>query len=208
MIMDSIKQLRYELEQQKGHKARIQQDLKTARKNRKEAKKEYLHHEKAQEVVKEVGLKTQQELEYHISNLVSAAISSVFPDNPYQFKVQFVQRRSKTECDLLLEKDGELIHPLSATGGGVVDIISFALRIAALSMQQGKIRPLLLMDEPFKHLSTDLQERAGLMLKELAENIGIQILYISHSNEAIEGCDKCFKATNKQGMSQVEVIQK
>ena len=204
--MDSVKALRNELEQQKGWRDRIQKDRKQATKDRKYTKRQYLHYEKALEVVKEVGLKTQQELEYHISNLVSAAITSVFPNNSCQFKVQFVQRRGKTECDLMLEKNGEYIHPYD-DAGGVVDIVSFALRVAALSMTRNKTRPLLLLDEPFKHLSTDLQERASMMLKELADNIGIQIIYISHAGiAASEYADKQFHVTTENEISKIKEV--
>lgn len=196
-----IQSLRRTLEQRKGTRDKVQQDLKEAGRDLKRQQLRLQQTEKALEVSKAVGLKTQQELEYHISNLVSAAISSVFPDNPYKFRVQFVERRGKTECDLRLERDGELINALDAAGGGVVDITSLALRVAALSMKSGRVRPVLLLDEPFKHLSIDLQDQAEQMLHELATRIGVQIINNSHAASALENTDKGFQVRIKKGVS-------
>ena len=196
--------IRRTLEQRKGARAQKQKDLKEAGRDLKRQQLQLQQTEKALEISKQVGLKTQQELEYHISNLVSAAISSVFPDNPYKFRVQFIERRGKTECDLRLERDGELIDALTSAGGGVVDITSLALRIAALSMKSGRIRPVLLLDEPFKHLSIDLQDQAEQMLHELASRIGVQIINNSHASTALENTDKGFQVGIKKGCSEVK----
>jgi recombinational DNA repair ATPase RecF len=196
--------IRRTLEQRKGARDKIKKDLKGARKDRIRQNLRLQQTEKALEISKQVGLKTQQELEYHISNLVSAAISSVFPDNPYKFRVQFVERRGKTECDLRLERDEELLDALTSAGGGVVDITSLALRIAALSMKSGKIRPVLLLDEPFKHLSIDLQDQAEQMLHELASRIGVQIICNSHAAGVSGNSDKVFEVRIKQGISEIK----
>ena len=195
--------IRRTLEQRKGARAQKQKDLKDTRKDLKRQQLQLQQTEKALEISKQVGLKTQQELEYHISNLVSAAISSVFPDNPYKFRVQFVERRGKTECDLRLEREGELIDALASAGGGVVDVTSLALRIAALSMKSGRIRPVLFLDEPFKHLSIDLQDQAEQMLHELASRVGVQIINNSHASTALENTDKGFQVHIKKGVSEL-----
>ncbi len=201
-----IRTIRQLLEQRKGACEKVKQDLRETKRELKRQELRLHQTEKALEIAKQVGLKTQQELEFHISNLVSAAISSVFPDNPYKFRVQFIERRGHTECDLRLERDGELLDPLSSAGGGVVDITALALRIAALSMRSGKVQPVLLLDEPFKHLSLDLQERAEEMLHELATRVGIQIICNSHASSAVENTDKAFRVTIKEGVSSVKEI--
>lgn len=206
-MASEIQTIRRTLEQRKGARDKVKKDLKESRKERIRQNLRLQQTEKALEISKQVGLKTQQELEYHISNLVSAAISSVFPDNPYKFRALFIERRGKTECDLMLERDGELIDALSSAGGGVVDITALALRIAALSMRSGKIRPLLLLDEPFKHLSIDLQDKAECMLHELAGRIGIQIICNSHASSAVENTDRAFEVKLHSGRTIVSIIE-
>ena len=201
-----LKQFRNQLQRDQGALDTYLASIKNNKRDVKRKKLESIRLDKAAEIIKQVGLKTQQEFEVHISDLVSSAIASVFPDDPYQFKVIFVERRGRTECDLMLERDGELIDPLTGAGGGVIDIAVLALRLASINMQRGKLRPLLLLDEPFKMLSVDLQNRAGRMIKELSDKMGVQIIMVSHAHEAVEFADKVFQVSIKDGESQVKEI--
>ena len=144
---------------------------------------------------------TQQKLEFHISNLVSTALAAVF-DDPYTFQLEFVQKRNKTEAELWFVRNGEKMKPIDASGGGAVDVASFALRIAFWSLTK-KTRPLIILDEPFKHLSADLQNRASDMLKMLSENLGLQIILVSHIDQLISNADKEFKVSLNRGRSEV-----
>jgi recombinational DNA repair ATPase RecF len=205
-MISKLQTIRQELEQRKGARNKVKKDLKNSKKERTRQNLKLQQTEKALEISKQVGLKTQQELEYHINNLVSAAITSVFPDNPYKFRALFIERRGKTECDLMLERDGELVNALNSAGGGVVDVVSLALRIASLSMKSNHIHPVLLLDEPFKHLSIDLQNRAEQMLHELASKVNIQIICNSHTISGIENADRVFQSTIKNGRSIIKQI--
>ena len=205
-MASKLKQFRNKIQRDQGARDMYLASIKDNKRNVKRKKLEAIRLDKAAEIIKQVGLKTQQEFEVHISDLVSSAIASVFPDDPYQFKVIFVERRGRTECDLMLERDGELIDPLTGAGGGVIDIAVLALRLASINMQRGKLRPLLLLDEPFKMLSVDLQNRAGRMIKELSDKMDVQIIMVSHAHEAVEFADKVFQVSIKDGESQVKEI--
>ena len=134
---------------------------------------------------------TQQRLEFHIGGLVSTALAAVF-DDPDTFLLEFVQKRNKTEAELWFVNNGEKINPVDASGGGACDIASLALRVAFWSLTK-KTRPLIFLDEPLKHLSDDLQEKAADMLKMLSEKLGLQIVMVSHIKKLIAGADREFK---------------
>ena len=85
--------------------------------------------EEALLVAQEVAQQTQEELEYQVSTLVTNALESIFPD-PYEFHVAFEIKRGKTEASLYFTRDGEEIDPLTAAGGGVVEITAFALKLS------------------------------------------------------------------------------
>ncbi len=149
-------------------------------------------------IVQIVAEKTQQKLEWHISNLVTTALASVFPD-PYDFALRFVQRRNKTEADLIFSKNGnESDDLLNTAGGGVVDVAGFALRIALWSIR--KNRAVIIMDEPMRFLSADLQQKASNMLKEISSKLGIQIIMVSHLPGMIASADKIIEV--KSGSAQ------
>ena len=159
--------------------------------------------QKARIIVQEVANKTQEKIEFQISNLVSLALSAVFPD-PYEFKVKFVQRRNRTECDLLFVKNNEEVEPLSAAGGGAVDIASFALRVAIWSIK--KTRPVFIFDEPGKFLSRDLQNKFSALIKELSYRLQVQFIIVSHIPEIQSCSDRVFSCVNKNGISFVESV--
>jgi DNA repair exonuclease SbcCD ATPase subunit len=157
---------------------------------------------KAREIVQVVANSTQEKFEYQISNLVSAALASVFPE-PYKFQLKFVQRRNKTEVDFLFSKNGNVTDDLiNTSGGGVVDVASFALRVALWSIK--RTRPVMLIDEAFRFLSLDLQEKASEMIKEVAERLGIQVIMVSHLPGMIKASDKVIEIEYTDGESHVK----
>ena len=199
----TVKDLRSRLDTQKGQKFQIESDLEQLRHEVRTMKRSLVHHEQAREVVREVGIKTQQQLQFHISDIASLALEAVF-DNPYELKVEFVQRRNKTECDLLFVRDNNWFDPISASGVGAIDIAAFALRIASWSMQRPHTRNTIIMDEPFKHLSVDLQDKASAMIKEVSQKLKLQFIIITHDPTLSSYADKVFEVSiNKRGVSKV-----
>lgn len=173
-----------------------------------ENKKSLIRHEKAREIVREVGMKTQQQLQYHISDITSLALEAVFP-NPYNLTVEFVQRRNKTECDLFFEREGEKINPISDSGLGAVDVASFALRVASWSMMRPRTRNVMILDEPFKHLKgAEANKKVLDMINEISKKMGLQIIMVSDERvsreDIIESADKVFEVSIKNGRSRVE----
>lgn len=201
--MRQTEALRQHLNQERGKQTQIITLLDTLKTNSKNAARELTRYEQAREVVREVGLKTQEQLQFHISDITSLALEAVFED-PYELVVEFVQRRNKTECDLLFERNGHQIDPTTGAGVGALDIASLALRVVAWSMQTPKSRNTIILDEPFRHLSEDMQEQASMMLKELSDRLGLQFIVITHRTTLTEYADKVFTVTKRKRVSKVK----
>ncbi len=144
--------------------------------------------EESRVIIQTVAKATQKQLEYNISSIVTLALESVF-EKGYSFVVDFVQKRGKTECDILIEKDGNRISPMDSNGGGLVDLVAFALRISLWSLKEKKTRNTIILDEPFVALSKDLQTKASLLIKTLSEKLGLQFIIVSHEETLIENAD-------------------
>jgi len=199
----NLKEIRSTIERKKGQKEEIDSNIFKLKESSLYLTKEIRHSEKAQAIIQNVAKKTQAQLEFHISDIVSMALDTIF-DNPYKFKIEFVLKRNKTECELLFEKDREKINPLSASGGGVVDIASFALRIALWTLQRPQSRNTIILDESFKFVSKDLLPRVGLLLRKLSQKLNLQIILVTHLSELIEEADKVFQvSTDKKGISKI-----
>jgi DNA repair exonuclease SbcCD ATPase subunit len=196
----NLTEARNKLEQLKGAKALTEKQITDTKQSVADLTKSLHYHEKAKEIVREVGMQTQQQLQYHISDITSLALESIF-DDPYELRVEFVKRRDKVECDLLFVRNGEGVDPLSASGGGAVDTAAFALRIASWSMRSPRSRNTIILDEPLRFLSEDLQEKASMMIKQLSEKLGLQFIIITHEPTLATYADKEFKVSIRKGVS-------
>lgn len=163
-----------------------------------EAEKESL--EEAQAFLQQVARDTQEHLKYHIEDIVQLAIDACFPDR-YEFKVFFEIKRGKTEARIALVKDGHEIDPMDASGGGVVDITAFALLVASWSLS--KTDNVIVLDEPFRFVSNDLQETAARVMKELAKTLNLQFIVITHRPELVDVSDNVIEVSIENGVSEV-----
>ena len=203
----TTQELRNKLERQKGAKIEIEKSIENLTLEIKQKNRELRQHEQAEIIVKEVGKKTQQQLEYHISNITSLALEAVF-DNPYKLQIDFVERRNQTECDIYFVRNENKVKPLEDSGGGAIDVASFALRIACWSMQNPKSRNVMILDEPFKHLKgQEANIRVLDMIHEISTKLNLQIIMISDERitreDIIEHSDKVFEVKMTKGISKV-----
>lgn len=160
--------------------------------------------QEAHEIFKAVSVNVMIKLQKKVSDLVTLGLRAVFPDPP-EFVVDMVLRRDKLECDLLFKKNGELYDPVGGSGGGLLDVTSFALRVAYWSLK--KTAPIFILDEPFKYVSPDLQPKVEKMLKMFSDELKVQIIMVSHSDHVLPQTenDRVFVITQKDKFSQVGV---
>jgi DNA repair exonuclease SbcCD ATPase subunit len=190
--------------QSKGVRSQIQKQLQETKELKKFSEKKLRLIEEAQIFLQKVAQNTQEKLKFQIEDIVNLALESVFP-NEYLFQMNFNVSRGKTEAELVFQdkRTGQTIDPMEASGGGVVDLTCFALRISAFALESGTDN-LIILDEPFKFISRDLQERAGEILKKLSEKMKLQIIMVTHIPEFIEVDDKVFEVKkNENGVSRI-----
>jgi len=132
----------------------------------------------AQSLAQVVAQKVQTEAHSQVAQIVTRCLK-IF-DEPYEFRINFNRKRGRTEAGLIFVRDGVEVDPLSASGGGVVDVAAFALRLACLALSRPRSRHLLLLDEPFRFVSASYRGRIRILLEGLARDLGIQIVMISH----------------------------
>lgn len=203
---DKIKWLRLHIDKKTGLVEGLKEQNEKKIAENKVLEQEFYLHEKALTIIKEVGRKTQEKLQFHISDITSLALDAVMPEDPYKLTMEFVDRRDKNECDLRFERQGNLMKPLDSSGVGAIDVASFALRIAAWSIQFPKSRPVIILDEPFKFLDKSKHGRASEMLKELSSKLGLQFIIVTHEEGLTENADRIFKVSNTKRTSKVEQV--
>ena len=202
MNIQKIKEL---YQQSKGMKIQIEKELESNKSHLDEMNLRMKRLEDAQTFLQKVAQETQEHLKFKIEDIVNLALETCFP-NEYTFQLNFNISRGKTEAELvfLSQSSDRPIDPMNASGGGVVDIACFALRIASYVLEQG-IDNVIVLDEPMKFVSKDLLDSAGEILKVLSTKLGLQIIMVTHENKFIDIADKVFEVKkDEKGRSKIK----
>lgn len=136
----------------------------------------------AQSVIQGLALSVQQQIHAKIASIVTNCLQVVF-EEPYEFEIRFEQKRGKTSARMLFKRNGVEMDPMTASGGGVVDVACFALRVACVIQHRPKLRPVLFLDEPFKFVSAKYRPRVRSLLESLSKDLGIQFIIVTHIQE-------------------------
>ena len=128
-------------------------------------------------IAQDVAEKTQENLTDKLGGLVSECIKSIFGDE-FDFRIEFITKRSQSECKLILIENGvEYDDILNSCGGGVADICSFGLRLACFLIDSRPKRRTILLDECVKNLRFYTKEFYQL-IDRLSEELDIQFIVI------------------------------
>lgn len=142
----------------------------------------------AQKIVQSVAEKVQQKAHEQIANVVSQCLKTVFGEEAYQFKINFEQKRGKTEAKLMfIRGELEIDEPTEGAGLGQVDVAAFALRLTKIMLARPKRRHLIVCDEPFKYVSAEYIENVKELLLTVAKELGFQIILVTHNKELMVG---------------------
>lgn len=192
------------VEQRVGAQKVLLADLEEKRGLLEGAKQTRETHEQAQVVLQDVAKTTQEVLQFRVSELVTTALQ-LFPE-PYEFALIFEAKRGQSEARcVLLSPEGEELDPLTAVGGGVVDMAAFALRLALWCLRRPRTRNTLILDEPFRFLSRGLQPAASDLIKSLSTKLGVQFIIVSHEETLMENADQFIRVRKQNGKSVVEI---
>lgn len=132
-------------------------------------------------ILQEVAKSIQNEAHKNISSIVTKCLSSVF-DEPYKFEIVFTKARGRTEVAFRFIRDEIALSP-EEVGGGVIDVASFALRVACILLCRPKPRRLIVLDEPFRFVSIKYRPACATLLETLSKDLQIQFVVVTHFEE-------------------------
>ena len=141
----------------------------------------------------------RKDLEERVESILTYALTSVF-EQPYQFKIYSTLRGNQIRMEFKIEKNGAETDIIDGQGGGIVDVVSFVLRVVNLLLYKPNVRKLIILDEFGKHSSREYLPNVASLIKELSERTGIQFLIVTHASELIECGDVTYHTSiNNQG---------
>lgn len=147
---------------------------------------------KAVELLSLVQKVTRDKIKESFEMIVTHALNYIFDSDQYSFHLVFGRRGNLQELNFAVQTPdkNEPLDPMTTDAGGVLNIISFALRIVLMEVAHPKINGFIISDESFANLSEDYVDRAGQFLKEINQKMGRQIIAISHQPKMLESADK------------------
>ncbi|HHW54142.1 MAG: hypothetical protein WBI83_00345 [bacterium] len=144
-----------------------------------------------------------------IESMVTRALQYVFGAD-LEFKIRLEEARGRPEAEFYVASTygGEEVvenRPQDARGGGVVDVISLALRLVLLQSSRPPIQGPLILDEPAKHVSEEFALNVAEFLKEAARVFDRQVVMVTHNHQLAGIADRAFRVELEAGKSVVTV---
>jgi len=143
-----------------------------------------------------------------ISGIVTDALQTV-KDKNLVFQMNLCVKANQPTLDMtILDKlSGQSYDVINSFGGGICDIISLSLRIALLAKWQPSLSRIVILDEACKHVAQKDQELLSEFVSKLSVALGVQFIWISHSEVLEKSASKIFRVTKENGISKVEEKQ-
>jgi len=159
----------------------------------------------SREIMSAVGILAQQELKEILENLVTEALQVVF-DETYSFSVEDVVQRNKAETNFFVVMSGSKMSLKDELGCGVLDVVSFVLRVILWAVASNKTRNTMVLDEPAKFVSRDKRPAFGEMMRKMSDLLDIQFVMVTHEPEFIQIADKSYSISQEDGISEVKEV--
>ncbi len=138
----------------------------------------------------------REQAKVQIESLVTKCLQFIFESN-IEFLIEIEELRNKANAEFyVINENEDLIiktKPELSRGGGVVDIVSLALRIAFLQIHKPRIEGPLILDEPAKHVSEDYIYNVGDFLKQTSEMFNRQIIMVTHNQHLSNISNFCYR---------------
>lgn len=152
------------------------------------------------EIVNDIANRTVSDLIAWIEQTVSYAIEQIYPGYSFRFSQEI--KRNQLELLPKIIHDDKEYPPEYSVGGGMLDIISIAMRIAIWAVQKEKTMPFFILDEPMKFMGK-FSEQGAQIIQQLSDKLGLQFLIITHDENLIDGFDnpEIFRFYQEKGVT-------
>lgn len=152
----------------------------------------------------------REQAKVQIESLVTKCLEYVFNTN-IKFSIEIDELRNKANAEfyIITEVDDMIIKtkPEQSRGGGIVDIVSLALRIAFLQIHKPPLEGPLLLDEPAKHVSDEYIYNVGDFLSQTSQMFNRQILMVTHNQHLASLGNKVYNVELKGSESKLTILE-
>jgi DNA repair exonuclease SbcCD ATPase subunit len=209
-LEDTLLKLKSFISKEQGKRERIQEQIEENKKMIKEISEQIELNEKVSILLQKTSEFARNQAKSQIESLVTNCLQYIFENN-IELKIEIEESYNKPSAEFyVITNDKDITvktKPELSRGGGVVDIISLALRIAFLQIHKPKIEGPLILDEPAKHVSEDYIYNVADFLKKASEMFQRQIIMVTHNNYLASIGTNTYRVELKGTISQVEKVR-
>lgn len=214
-MQDKIQQLiqmheekRLELEKRKWEREAIQKRIESLDETIQRYETSLEIENKTKLLLQKVSIEARDRAKDVMEKAVTHALQYIFGSD-FSFEIELKETKNRVEAEFYVLNNigGQVVRssPEEACGGGVVDIISIALRMALLHLYQNpKINGPVILDEPGKHVSADYTIKLAEFLKHLSSMFQRQIILSTHQMDLAHIADQTYTVDIKNGASTVK----
>jgi hypothetical protein len=135
--------------------------------------------DKGVQALREIEEGWHKEFEQDLAGIVSQGMTLVF-QRELEFIVLSKFARGQSAVDFELAEDDHHLPILGFKGGGYVNVASFLLRMRALLSAQPPLARVAVLDEPFAEVSDEFLPNVAMLLRQVVDEAGIQLIVASH----------------------------
>lgn len=210
-LKSNLEQLKAVYHRQRGEQAKILEKEATLQEAIKGIHEDVECLEQVRLLLLEAAKHAREQGRRQVELLVTQALQFVFGTD-MEFKVVVEEKRDRPEAEFYVCSNygGDYkveSTPQDARGGGVVDVISLALRLALLHAFRPPVGGPVILDEPGKHVSEEFAPQLAHFLKGFSQSLGRQVIMISHDRHLADSADMAYLMEMQQGISKVRRIR-
>lgn len=205
MTEASLQSLINQVERKKGERQLLLMQLDQTTEALKQADAQIEALQKVIVIFQKASEYARQQMKFTIDEITTNALQVVFGGD-IRFEMELGTRGGSPTAEFFVVEDGLKLSPMDAKGGGLVDVISVALRLAILELYEPKIEGPVLLDEPGRMVSAEYIENFVYFLKEYCHKVGRQFLVVTHQSALAGVADRAFRVRNDAGVSEVVMV--
>ncbi len=211
ILTKGVASFRDDLNRRKGQRDSLQDQKRKKEQRVTELKHEVDNLRQVARLLNLAGDYARRESKETMEKLVTNALKMVFQGD-HIFHIDFEERaeRSEAEFSVSTKYGGEQVvqnDPRDSRGGGIVDVISLALRVALLETSRPRIEGPLILDEPGKHVSEQYVRQVAEFLNAVCVSFDRQVIMVTHNQHLADAGNIAYHIEIRNGESFVSAVR-
>jgi len=218
-IRRALREARNDLSRRQGRREALRGNLAVAEAGLQQAREQIKLLDEVAVVLKNLSGFARDQARDQVERTVTAALRAVFSED-YSFRIALKEVGQRVEAEFYVASRYGAAQrletkPEDARGGGVVDVVSLALRVAMLLSHQPRVEGPLVLDEPTKHVSREFSPNVTEFLRSitprsgtaLATRAGRQVILVTHDAYLGESADTVYEIERVGDETRVKVLK-